>query len=302
MEKKTLRCLLHNTQDLFIFMDKYKGESLRSLNEIKWQMLSTSLFSNKNLKKLFGLASTYEKYQSDILFFVEVGGPESLENFNKHFLHDAYQVFHSPTNSDRGIDMGILVKKEIAKDCVYRAHTKNKLSNGKVFSRGVLELKYKNFVFLLTHLKSKLNLRNTDFEGRTQRQAEVLELQRIFLNAKKKNNKAEVFILGDLNGIYGQVSTEPEFKPLEEIKLIDALTHLGIDENKKTTMIYFDRGHNAHHQQLDYVLSDDFSSLQEAEISEFFQDELIMPRPLKFKDKLELPSDHYPYFFSLKLP
>lgn len=283
-------------------MDKYKDESLRSLNEIGWQKLSTSLFPNKNLKKLFALSSTYEKYQSDILFLVEVGGEESLLNFNKYFLSDEYQVFYSPTNSDRGIDMGILVKKEIAQECTYKPHMKNKLSNGKFFSRGVLELKYKNFVFFLTHLKSKLNLRNTDFEGRTQRQAEVQELQRIFLKAKKENPNGEVFILGDLNGTFGQNASEPEFKPLEEIKLRDALDFLQVDEKKRTTLIYFDRGHNAHHQQLDYLLSDDFKSLQEAEISEFYQDEMTMAKPLKFKEKIELPSDHYPYFFSLELP
>ena len=191
MLPNTLKCLLHNTQDLFLFMDKYKDEIVHELTEPKWQMLSTSLLPNKNLKKLLALKETYKAHDPDILLLIEVGGSESLNNFNKYFLDDAYEVFTSASNSDRGIDLGFMVKKEIASFFEFSAYVDNLLSNQKKFSRGVFELKLKKeeeikMIFLLTHLKSKLNLKKLDFEGRGQRQAETMELAKIYQSLKMK--------------------------------------------------------------------------------------------------------------------
>lgn len=305
-----LKCLLHNTQDLFLFMDKYKDEVLSELTEPKWQMLSTSLLPNKNLQKLLSLSETYKNFDPDILLLVEVGGLESLDNFNKHFLEDKYQVFYSASNSDRGIDLGFLVKKEISHHYSYQAYVDNLLVNRNKFSRGVFELSFKvdhktKVIFLLTHLKSKLNLKKLDFEGRGQRMAEVLELASIYQKQKHRHKEAAVFICGDLNGLYSSDAPEEEFRPFTDLKLMDALEFKKAPFEEKISYIYFDKGGNTRPMQLDYVLgakSDlEHLDLQYTEIINFRYQNQYLLAPTKLSQKDKLPSDHYPYFFQVKL-
>ena len=136
-----LNIILLNCQDLYIFMDKYKGEDLDTITPPKWQLLSTSFFPNKNLEKVNQLSKFFLHHKADILMLTEVGGKESLENFNKFFLQDKYKVLLEPSNSDRGIDLGYLVKKDLEVETQLISHTKAKLENGKKFARGVFELR-----------------------------------------------------------------------------------------------------------------------------------------------------------------
>jgi len=291
-------------------MDKYKDEIVHELTEPKWQMLSTSLLPNKNLKKLLALKETYKAHDPDILLLIEVGGSESLNNFNKYFLDDAYEVFTSASNSDRGIDLGFMVKKEIASFFEFSAYVDNLLSNQKKFSRGVFELKLKKeeeikMIFLLTHLKSKLNLKKLDFEGRGQRQAETMELAKIYQSLKMKYPNAPVFICGDLNGIYQKEAQEEEYLPLSNLNLIDALEFKKAPIEERVSYIYFDKGGNKRPMQLDYVLAStqDFTRLlpQSTEIINFEFEKKYYLTPNSLPQKEKLPSDHYPYFFQVKL-
>lgn len=310
MLPQTLKCLLHNTQDLFLFMDKYQDENIHELTEPKWQMLSTSLRPNKNLKKLLALTETYKAYDPDVLLLVEVGGSESLNNFNKYFFNNAYKVFTSASNSDRGIDLGFMVKKEIAAFFEFTAHVDNLLSNRSKFSRGVFELKFQideevKMIFLLTHLKSKLNLKQLDFEGRGQRQAETMELAKIYQSLKKSYPSSPLFICGDLNGIYQQDALEEEFRPLTNLNLMDALEFKKAPIEEKISYTYFDKGGNKRPMQLDYVLasSQDLAHLclQTTEIINFRFERQFYLTPNSLAQKEKLPSDHYPYLFQVKL-
>src|SRR5690606_35277103 len=132
-------------------------------------------------------------------------------------------------NSDRGIDMGYLVKKSLLSKYTFqfKAHTKVKLNNGKQPSRGFLQLNILSngeilLTFLLTHLKSKLDLKKVDFEGRSQRAAEVALLTKFY---QKHKAQCPVIISGDFNGIItNDKETEPELLPLiTDCDLIDVL-------------------------------------------------------------------------------
>ena len=117
-----LKVLLWNVQDLFIFMDKYQGEDLSLISEPKWQLLTTSLKNNKELNKVKGLAECINRQSPDLLFLTEVGGKESLDNFNTYFLDDEYLIYHHASNSDRGIDVGILYKKNLKLISQFKFH------------------------------------------------------------------------------------------------------------------------------------------------------------------------------------
>lgn len=303
-----LKNLLLNSENLFIFLDKYNGENLEEVTEPKWQLFTTSFFHNKQLSKCYQIAQIIQDKEIDIVSLVEVGGRESLENFNKLFLDSAYEVFHHPSNSDRGIDTGFLVKKSISQLCELKHLNNNILDNKKKFSRGLLKLKLsfngKDYYFLLCHLKSKLDIKKEDFEGRGQRFAEVKEIVKEAKYLERLDADSRVCILGDFNGIIFKDETEQELKPFEDNNLIDLLERNNTGPIERTTYVYFKRNNQDNFSmQLDYVLANQAFSNQvkEAYVCDFTGHKSPnLPRTLKERKKL--PSDHFPYYFELRLP
>ena len=68
---------------------------------------------NKPLKKTLWLAQSLLEIDADFILVNEVGGEESLTNFAREFLDDKYQAHVIEGNSERGIDVGYLVKKDL---------------------------------------------------------------------------------------------------------------------------------------------------------------------------------------------
>jgi hypothetical protein len=276
-----------NCQDLFIFMDKYRGQDLLTMSETDWQLLSASFKENKPLQKVIELATGIKLSNPDIIALVEVGGEESLTNFNQHFLDDAYQVFFTPTNSDRGIDYGFLVKKSLASQCELKSY------RDKAFARALqcLNLNDQLKIFLI-HMKSKLNLKGSDFEGRTQRQKEVAMVAKILAQYN-----TPYVLCGDFNGLYDDQEGEPEYAPLRKLDLINPLPGV-------VTFYYFDKFEARNPYQLDYCLVQrkNRSIIAQIEVSELFDTmQNPYPTPEKLDDKRLLPSDHYPLIIKFEL-
>lgn len=258
----SLKIMLFNVQDLFIFLDncdkgdKSQNLDISQLNEYEWQNLTTSLYGNKELAKVLDIARAIKDVDPDILMLVEVGGRESLENFNRHFLNHDYSIYHAPSNSDRGIDVGYLVKRTLPWQFRLKAFTNIKLSNLKKPARGFFRLEMRDeseikLAIILTHLKSKLDLKNEDFEGRSQRQAEVNFLTN---QLKKHSHKYPLIIAGDLNGIIYRDQTEPELIKFAKNNVFDVLELLDRPLTNRYTYVYFNRASKAFHMQLDYIL------------------------------------------------
>jgi endonuclease/exonuclease/phosphatase family metal-dependent hydrolase len=291
-----LDILLWNLQDLFIFLDKYNGEDLKEINNPKWQLLSSSFKPNKDLEKVRAISDLIQEISPHICLFTEVGGRESLENLNEYFLNNQYEVFHKETNSDRGIDMGILVKKDISQK------TKLIIHNQKVFARGVLELQIDylgtNLTFLLTHLKSKLNLDGKDFEGRHQREKEIKKIVQIVKSHHNKN----LFFCGDLNGIIYKDQTEHELSSLEnKAYLKDVLEHQDIPLIDRYTYVYFNKQNIPNMSQLDYIMCSEKTYTKFAANAQIlsFSGQIRADFPINKEEKLKYPSDHYPYLLKL---
>ncbi len=300
-----------NCQDLYLFMDKYNGEDLETLHPPKWQLFTSSFFPNKSLKQLYELKEMINEIDPDVLFLTEVGGPESLENFNSFFLSNKYKIYCEPSNSDRGIDLGYMVKKGLKYKVQIKNHTKPILQNGKKFSRGVMELRLSlddSFVYVnfLCHLKSKLNLKRVDFEGRGQRAAEINYLRDLYLKTSKKYDRIPVTISGDFNGVIFENETEEEFLPLlESTKLKDVFELLKRPIEQRMSYCYFNRQGTRYPMQLDYFLIDEkFSHRLSSEstllgFSPPYTSTFELPDSMK--EKRDLPSDHFPLFIKLKL-
>jgi len=300
-----------NAQDLFLFMDKHDQGSLEDLTEIKWQLMSSSLFNNKSKNKTFSLAQTIKDSQADIVMMTEVGGHESLHNFARFLLNDEYSSMSLPSNSDRGIDLGYLVKKDLPYELALHSHIDFDLPHpARRFSRDVLRLdlirdQKIEMIFLLVHIKSKLDLKRADFEGRTRRVLEVKGLLEIY--KKLLVHDVPILVGGDFNGHAGEKDTEEEFKAIyAETDLKDMAYLAKVPEDERFSYIYFNRGGNRFVQQIDYLfISEKYSHLVEASECYFPRYKspqgMPLPVPTRMEQKSSLPSDHYPFLGSLKI-
>lgn len=301
-----------NAQDLFLFMDKHDANiPVGNLTEIKWQLMSSSLFSNKSKDKCEMLALTIRDADPDIVMVTEVGGPESLANFAKFLLEDKYLSMSLPSNSERGIDLGYLVKKDLKLEFDIHSHIDYPLPKpARRFSRDVLRLDVKEqgaikYILLLVHIKSKLDLKKADFEGRTRRVLEVKGLLEIYHECAKLG--VPVLIGGDFNGHAGEKDTEEEFLQIYQTTDLKDIAYLAqIREEERFSYVYFNRSGNRFVQQIDYLfISEKYASLIEAEGCLFPRYKYLngspLPIPQRYEQKNTLPSDHYPFLATLKL-
>lgn len=306
-----LKIMVLNAQDLFLFMDKHEGTAVSDMTEIKWQLMSSSLFSNKSKEKCLQLAQAIKDAEADIVMVTEVGGPESLHNFAKWLLNDEYLSLSLPSNSDRGIDLGYLVKKELAYKVDVHSHIDFPLPfPAKRFSRDVLRLDLKEngeikMILLLVHIKSKLDLKRADFEGRTRRILEIKGLIDIYKDLEKLN--IPILIGGDFNGHAGERDTEEEFLPIyRETDLKDIAFLAKIPEEERFSYVYFNRGGNRFVQQIDYLfISEKYDFMVDTTECYFPRYKTLSGNPLlvprRMEQKNTLPSDHYPFLATLKI-
>lgn len=302
-----MKILQWNLENLFIFLDKYQDQPLKDINEDLWQSFSIARDPNKSLAKLYEMAELVEKQDPDICVFSEVGGRTSLENFNKLFLQNKFDVYMTDSNSSRGIDIGFLVKKNLPYKFKVKSNRKYEINvqNKKYkFSRDIPELRlYQQdqlkMVIMGVHFKSKISSQS-DYQGMDTRAAEVLGLVAIYQRLKKKY-QVPILVMGDFNGMVQKNDHEYEFKPIfEQTSLLDYLDYLKAEDLSRVTYV---RTNPYQLNQLDYILIDqDLYALVQPEskvirFTTFYDIEL--PLPISFQEKKKLPSDHYPQILIL---
>ena len=314
MRMINLKMMVLNAENLFLLSDvEFKPEHLK-LDPVQWRKLSTSIYENKPLHKLRWLAKVIESENPDLVLLSEVGGLESLQNFNRLFLQAKYSPVLIEGNSDRNIDVGYLVRKNL--DFYYDLiSNKNRLINdlGEKFSRDVAELHlFVNdrekpfFVFLLTHLKSRLDPEGKDPNGFFKRKSELQSLVEIYSDLQARiGNTLRAAICGDFNGNAAKAQPDVEFAPLyEKTDLRDVLDLSGVEPAQRWTYAQVGRSLSFEGKQLDYA----FLSSKAAEHLDLkstgvhrYKDEqgIEMDPPRSMEDKDRLPSVHYPLIFQL---
>lgn len=230
---------LFNAENLFLLFDQPIPTHFQKLSEPQWQKLSASVYENKPLNKCLQMASLIKENAPDIMMFCEVGGLESLKNFNELFLDSQYSVALIEGNSDRHIDVGFLIKKtnEFYFDLATNknrplhflySHENTSVKTGypvkgttHFFSRDCAELRlFKSdrahpfMIILLTHLKSRLDPERIDPGGIERRSAELRTAIDIYKEVKAQNSDVPILFAGDMNGFAGATSTDAEFKAI----------------------------------------------------------------------------------------
>lgn len=306
--------MLLNAENLFLLSDFPLEPADLEKPDQEWQRLSTSIYPNKSVFKCRELARVLLKEDPDLLLLCEVGGQESLENFNRLFLHGKYSVALIEGNSDRHIDVGYLVRKDLPLRFEL-ATNKDRVVNdlGEKFSRDVAELLLFEkgaskpfFLFLLTHLKSRLDPEGRDPGGFTRRKAELATLVEIYLERERAyGGRLPIAVAGDFNGNASVWKTDPEFAPLYDLtKLKEICGHTGMAEADAVTFFMVGR-HSTTGRMLDYCfLSPEalkYLRSDSVKILSYLTPAGLPTEPPRTMDaKLLLPSDHYPLVFRLE--
>lgn len=315
-----------NAENLFLLFDQPLPTNFASLDEKQWQKLSTPAYTNKPLQHVKKMAAAILDIDADIYMINEVGGAESLKNFNDYFLNHQFTPILIEGNSDRHIDVGFLIKKQQTFYYDLYSH-KNKeldltLSNDKQivspqaiykFSRDCAELRlFLNeaqnpfLIILLTHLKSPLDPDRIDPSGFQRRSAEFKACLEIYVDLSKQFPKSGIILAGDFNGQASRHNTDPEFKSLyETTELEDVLELSSVELDHRHTFIQVKSGLRTEGRQIDYCfLSSNLKKHLNKESSYvyMYKDNYGLPlkKPETILQKQELPSDHYPLIFILE--
>ncbi|MBC7456725.1 MAG: hypothetical protein H7235_00490 [Bdellovibrionaceae bacterium] len=312
-----------NAENLFLLFDNALPPNYLKLEKKQWESLTTSIFENKPLQKVINLAKALSDIDADIVMLNEVGGVESLKNFNQYFLDDKYSPILVEGNSDRSIDVGFLIKKNLPFYFDLFSHKNKEIdlayaqipdkTNTYKFSRDCAELRlFKSdvnnpfLIILLTHLKSPLDPERIDAGGVLRRASELRACVDIYNEIKNTYPQIPVMLCGDFNGAAGRFKTDVGFAYLyANTDLEDILELARIPNEERHTFIQVKSGFRSEGRQIDFCFLPETlkSKLIATSVSTYlYKDQSGSPikRPDTLEQKGQLPSDHYPVIFTLE--
>lgn len=282
--------------------------------------------------KIEWIARTISEIDADITMLCEMGGLDSLDLFNTKYLNSQYYTALLKGNSDRGIEMGYLIKKNVPYTYQHFSHANASIEfnyafeieeNKKLlpglglshpphkFSRDISELRLQRenqvvMILLLVHLKSKWDRDGVDWLGKERRKAELKALVKTYNRLRAEFNfEIPIVVAGDLNGIAQKGIQETEFDDLYNFTdLEDVLEVIKEPYERRLSFFHFGKENNREACQLDYILLPKVlhsKVLKEDSGIYLFRDThgVPLPYPKESYQRYALPSDHYPIIASL---
>jgi len=281
----------------------------------------------KPVDKIEWIARTISEIDADVTMLCEMGGLDSLDLFNTKYLDSQYYTALLKGNSDRGIEMGYLIKKSSPFGFEHLSHAHSSIEfnyafeieeNKKQlpgqapaypphkFSRDISELRLIKdqkvvMIILLVHLKSKWDRDGVDWLGKERRKAELKALVKTYnrLRAEFKF-KVPVIVAGDLNGSAQKGLQEPEFDDLYQLTdLQDVMEVTNEPYEQRLSFFYFGKESAREAYQLDYILlpKELHAHVKKEDSGIYlFRDShgVALPYPKESYQRYALPSDHYP--------
>jgi endonuclease/exonuclease/phosphatase family metal-dependent hydrolase len=275
---RSLRIAAFNAENFYLLLDRaYERAELEALDDEAYAAMNSSIFNpNKERGKIAEIARVVLERDYDLVGLVEIGGMESLANFNRIHLGGRYDCFLHEENSRRGIYAGALVKKGVFE----RAEAE---SMPGAFSRNLLRLSLRvagsgseaegaELEVFVVHLKSQYG----EDRGIAQRMREV-ELLASLVRPRR------CVVMGDFNGILIRGESQFEYDAFLALPFRDVLEAVGIPVEERRTHYHF--GPRPNFVQLDYIFCSDDVEVLDAGVIE---GEI----PLNREQRAKLPSDH----------
>jgi endonuclease/exonuclease/phosphatase family metal-dependent hydrolase len=311
---KPLKICEYNVENLFISMEYYEGDDLRTLSEERWANAALPQLKDrqKPLKRVWGVAEAIRDIDPDIVLLVEVGGLESLENFNHYFLDGTYDAHFVAGNARRGIDLAFLVRKGLELKADTRSNRDFPIEvtgwTGKHvehFSRDVAELRLAEangqlrLILLLTHLKSQISTED-DIRGKDTRTAEAFALSELYRRRSIEHAGVPILVGGDLNAEIGSL----ELEPIRHTDLLDFQDLLETPREERITLVHFDYSGSPAPLVFDYLfVSPGLANRIVREESYVYRYKNFYgvpdPLPENRPQRWLMPSDHYPLVLTL---
>jgi endonuclease/exonuclease/phosphatase family metal-dependent hydrolase len=273
---------------------------------------------NKPQHSIDGIAESIKEISPDVLFMQEVEGEDSLINFSERELQNQWRPLTLHGNDGRGIQIGVLVKADLPLKMTYESHRDEPFSSenhpdmDKVFSRDFPVLIAKSpkggdplFILGGVHGKSKRTDSEADPESQEIRTAQAKRMVQIIQYYQAKHPKTPFMILGDFNA---EVQSEPEYEPLREFDLKDALdltpNAFPPGSTERVTHTFHPREGSRKASQLDSILlaPPHQDLVLKAGVYRYKSESgSVKPIPQTYEERKQNPSDHYPLWAEIDL-
>ncbi len=266
-----IRIATFNAENFYMLLDReYTQEQFEALAEADYLAMNASIFNpNKALEKIAAIGRTILQHDFDFVGLCEVGGMETLVNFNKHYLQGRYDCYLHEENSKRGIFVGALVKQ----DRFARVSAKNMQG---VFSRNLMRVTLQDGGATLHVYVVHLKAQHGQDLGIEQR---IIEVRQLSALVERQN----CVVLGDFNGILIRGENQFEYDPFLELPFRDVLEAMDVPAHARYSHFYFKSGPSF--SQLDYIFcSKDLHILDGGMVGDLV--------PLNYEQRRRLPSDH----------
>jgi hypothetical protein len=268
----------------------------------------------KPKEKILEIKNIINEESPDILMLTELGGLDSLKIFNSTYLDNRFSEFVLPGNSERGIELGFLVKKTSQYNFLHTSHKELEFSfysKGKLvwtkFSRDISELRILEkdklkAIILLVHLKSKWDREGNDPGGSFQRSAEVTALVDYYLKLEEEFCDIPIFLTGDFNGDANENSNETEFRSIYQKTKLNSIQALLTCPPEHKLTYFSSLAPTVYAHELDYIfvapekikINKEFSGVY----PKTFGSDRIKDLGLRFGELQNWPSDHLPLILS----
>lgn len=273
----------------------------RKLKFLEFNMLN--LFSGTmTTRPREAAARILRQSDPDVMILVEVESKKTAETYDQTYLNDRYQEFVIEGNDERGIDVAVLVKKDLPFEVEYRSlkDLRVEKSGEPVYSRDLpiavfrrLDVKDApvEFVLLGTHFKSKRG----EGESRDIRQQQAEVTSMVWQSLRAEFGPAvPILLAGDFNNA---IHKAPEFASLWRTDFRDALDLApnGPPPDQRGTHFYFPPGGGREISQLDGMLISAPAQLRVTSariLPHLDQNNRPLPPPKSFRDRESRASDH----------
>lgn len=260
-----------NAENFSLLLDRaYTRDELEALDGAAYRQANPSIyFPNKPRRKIARIAEIVLEHDFDLVGMCEVGGLETLENFNRLYLEGRYECRLREENSRRGIYVGALLKKG-------RFPSLDAANVPGDFSRNLLRLDLGpeggDLRVFVVHLKSQRG----DDRGMEQR---VKEAEALAALVRRK----KCIVMGDFNGVLIRGMHQFEFESFLELPLCDVLAARGVPPAERRTHFFFGGGSTG--SQLDYIFCTHDIEVLDAGV-------VLEGVPANREERDRLPSDH----------